>query len=800
MFAVRLRYSCEAHALSAPLLLALSMGLAACDPGGPDERPGERPDERPGDQPHEQLGATSQGLISISPRLPDKAWFAQTAPVGTRHVAKDGSDYTGCGGTRATACKSIRQALINLPEGYEVLVEGHATPYEGVTLTAASLDVNKPRRIRGVDAGGQRVKIGPAGASRPVTFDDSAAYWVLDNVDVDCGCTDPNSTTCTPPPASTRRTGVYVFYADHIAVRNSTVRYCHNGGVSVLAGSHITLENNHVHDNKGTELNDAGQQARSDGNAFVLSRGASYVHILNNSAHDNSGDGIQCQGAEQGDENPTNITIESNRFYRNMENAVDIKTCLDVAVKGDNLFYGYSATEEPWMDTQAEAEKGCGGTAIVIHYGARRVLVENARIYDSGNAISVGRYDLAGVSDVVLRRNLVYRMNQNVQTTWPRGFTTYNCGDGIKVYRGKNIEIYHNTVHDAKHGGILVRPSSNDPAWEDSDNIRVWNNIVSEVEGAAYRNPPDQAKLGGSLVYRPGTTTVYVTNLWSEHNLFYRSGTTGPKFIYNSTSTQLSFDQWQAQTPHDDEDDATGANRSSVGSPLFRNAAAGDFTLQAGSAGLNNALADDTNVSARCGSPARPDRGAIESDCSTPAPVLFSDDFNRTTGLGSNWAVLYGSFTTDGANAVAGAPPTNGDWARLVPALGTNDYAVSADIALSTGAIYAGVAARSADASNIDRTLYSAQLSTDGTVNLYRRNDWSWTLLASAPATVTAGTTYALSLVATGSSPVHLEVWLGGTKRLTFDDSSASRIAAGGVAMVSYHAGVKYNALRVESR
>ncbi|HEU4403881.1 MAG TPA: right-handed parallel beta-helix repeat-containing protein [Polyangiaceae bacterium] len=792
MTAFRRVHSCGRPA-SAPALLALAAGLSACNPGDPA---GEA----------ERLAESSEGLIVVNPQLPDKAWFAQTAPVGTRYVAKDGSDYAGCGGTRATACKSIKQALVNLPEGYEVLVEGHATPYEGFTASAASLDGTKPRRIRGVEAGGQRVKIGPAGASRPVTFNNTAAYWVLDNVDVDCGCSDPNSTACTPPAPDNRITGVYVFYAHHVAVRNSTVRYCHNGGVNVLAGSHVTLENNHVHDNKGTKPNGAGVQARGDGNAFVLSRGASHVHIFNNTAHDNSGDGVQCQGTEQEPtndpaNNPKHITIENNRFYRNMENAVDIKTCWDVAVKGDNRFYGHNATEEPWMDTQAEAEGGCGGSAVVVHFGARRVLLEGARIYDGGAGVSIGRYDLAGVADIVVRRNLIYRMNHNSQLSWPRGFTTYNCGDGIKVYRGQNVEIYHNTVHDAKHGGILVRPSSNDPAWEDSDNIRIWNNIVSEVEGAGYPNPPDQGKLGGALVYRPGTaTTPYVKNLWSEHNLFYRSGTAGPRFVYNSSSTQLSFDQWLAQTTYDDDDDATGANRSSVGSPLFGSPAAGDFRLAAGSAGLNNALADGTNVNARCGNPAKPDRGAVESDCSgLPPAALFADDFNRTTGLGANWATAYGSFSTDGANAVAGTPPANGDWARLVPALGTNDYVAKANLSVPAGAVYAGVAARSADASNVDRNLYSAQISTDGTVNLYRRNEWSWTLLSSAPAPISAGTTYALSLVATGSSPVHLEVWLDGTKRIDFNDSSTSRLTAGVPALVSYHAGVKYDAFRVES-
>lgn len=32
--------------------------------------------------------------------------------------------------------------------------------------------------------------------------------------------------------------------------------------------------------------------------------------------------------------------------------------------------------------------------------------------------------------------------------------------------------------------------------------------------------------------------------------------------------------------------------------------------------------------------------------------TLFSDDFGRTTGLGSNWNVAFGSFTTDGNYAI----------------------------------------------------------------------------------------------------------------------------------------------------
>jgi hypothetical protein len=97
---------------------------------------------------------------------------------------------------------------------------------------------------------------------------------------------------------------------------------------------------------------------------------------------------------------------------------------------------------------------------------------------------------------------------------------------------------------------------------------------------------------------------------------------------------------------------------------------------------------------------------------------LFSDDFSRTTGLGSNWDTWYGTFTTDGAHAISGSPPINGNWASVVPNLGVSDYAISADVEIPPGSFDSGLVARSSDPFNFDDNLYAAQLSTDGNVHL----------------------------------------------------------------------------------
>jgi hypothetical protein len=111
---------------------------------------------------------------------------------------------------------------------------------------------------------------------------------------------------------------------------------------------------------------------------------------------------------------------------------------------------------------------------------------------------------------------------------------------------------------------------------------------------------------------------------------------------------------------------------------------------------------------------------------------IFSDAFGRTTGLGSGWNVWWGSFSTDGTAAISGAPPIQGNWASVTQPLRTNDYAVAADLVIPAGSLYSGLVARGSTSQFTDN-LYAAQISTDGGVYLYRRNDWTWTALGTAP-------------------------------------------------------------------
>jgi hypothetical protein len=181
-------------------------------------------------------------------------------------------------------------------------------------------------------------------------------------------------------------------------------------------------------------------------------------------------------------------------------------------------------------------------------------------------------------------------------------------------------------------------------------------------------------------------------------------------------------------------------------------------------------------------------------------PALFTDNFNRTTGLGSNWSILYGSYTTNGTMAVSGTPPSQGNWARLTAALGTTNYSVAADVIVPAGSLDSGLVARSSDSANVDRNLYSAQIATDGNIYLYRRNEWNWTQLSSVAAGIVANTSYNLKLIVTGASPVHLEVWLNGTQKIVFNDSSTSQIITGVPGLVNYNSGVKYDNFTVTAQ
>jgi len=126
---------------------------------------------------------------------------------------------------------------------------------------------------------------------------------------------------------------------------------------------------------------------------------------------------------------------------------------------------------------------------------------------------------------------------------------------------------------------------------------------------------------------------------------------------------------------------------------------------------------------------------------------IFSTTSIGPTGLGSNWQVAYGGFTTDADVRRFQHTADNGNWASGAD-VGTPTTPVSGEPDHSRGIAVLGSRRRSTD-SLFDSSLYTAQLSTAGSVNLTvatpGRGHFS-----ERPQEFVAGTSYNLKLVVTG--------------------------------------------------
>ncbi|TAK02841.1 MAG: PKD domain-containing protein [Candidatus Manganitrophaceae bacterium] len=187
---------------------------------------------------------------------------------------------------------------------------------------------------------------------------------------------------------------------------------------------------------------------------------------------------------------------------------------------------------------------------------------------------------------------------------------------------------------------------------------------------------------------------------------------------------------------------------------------------------------------------------AVQPPAGGGESILFEDNFNRTgITLGANWRLDGGSFSTDGAAAVSG---TSANWAAMTLPLGSADYAVESILLVPAGSLYSGIAARG-KSSSVNTDNYNLQISTNGTVNLYRRNAGVWTLLksAAAPGGIVAGTSYKLKLKVSGANPTNLEASFQDALLFTYADNSTGQLFSGQPGISNYNPGVKYDQFRV---
>jgi hypothetical protein len=441
--------------------------------------------------------------------LPDQSYLASVTGTCTHHVSTGGSD-SKAGTSAQEAWRTIGKAITALQPGQSACV--HAGTYaETGRATGRDGTATAPIALRGAP-----------GEARPVVtvaVDDPLitlrhGYWVVENLEIDKRGTDDNA--------------VRIDGGHHITVRGMSV---HNGrgtaAVVTANGAHdVVVDDSEIYNFRRT-VN--GQ--RDDAHAIAIVRNTTRVLARGNRLHDLSGDGIQCQGMnDEGTPSPTasdssDLTLEDNRIYANDENAVDVKSCQRVSIRG---------SVPPDQPGSAANNKLYGLTregAVVIHFYARGVLVENTRMWGSCEGIGVGRADYPPVRNVVIRRSLFFGM-----------LGSGGCkGNGLRITNGQDVEIYGNTFDGTPGAAISLTADNAGPYY--GDNHKVWNNVIRNA--GAWIN-----------LHRPkGSNSRYEGG----RNLFWNAdGTTDHLWLDFSP---MSLPAWHGQTGQDQD--------SRVGDPMF---------------------------------------------------------------------------------------------------------------------------------------------------------------------------------------------------------------------------------------
>ncbi|NPC78489.1 DUF1565 domain-containing protein, partial [Pyxidicoccus fallax] len=229
----------------------------------------------------------------------------------------------------------------------------------------------------------------------------------------------------------------------------------------------VTIEGNHIHD---------FARGSVDSHGVVIAPTSRDITVRGNDIHDNSGDSVQCLGPE-GFSNATparGVLIENNHMYDNRENAVDIKTCHDVTVRG-NRMHGF---------TKSSTSRG---EALVVHYSAKNVIVEDNDVSNSSLGIAVGGNRVgAPPTNVSVRRNRIH------------GLKTPE-GSGIRIENGVDVRVLHNTV-TGTNGFALVIGHGTGGA---SSNVAVRNNLFATRNAVSLGPLAPGLKLESNL-YLPG--------------------------------------------------------------------------------------------------------------------------------------------------------------------------------------------------------------------------------------------------------------------------------------------------------
>ena len=318
-------------------------------------------------------------------------------------------------------------------------------------------------------------------------------------------------------------------------------------GISTDSGARgVTIQDNHIHHfARGSE----------DSHGVVIAPTSRDITVRGNDIHDNSGDSVQCLGPEGFSNNTParGVLIEDNHMHDNRENAVDIKTCHDVTVRR-NRMHGFvkSSTSR--------------GEALVVHYSAKNILVEDNDISSTSLGIAVGGNRVgAPPTHVSIRRNRIHGLRM------PEG-------SAIRIENGSDVRVLHNTITGTAGFALVLGHGTGG----DSTHVVVRNNLIA-TRNAVNLGPHAPGLRMESNVYLPGAGFA-----------------TGRFFIPSVSWVGDTLATWQA------------AGRD-VGSKARADALADAVDFTPGSGAVDQGM--DLGLP-YCGT--APDVGAVESACLAP--------------------------------------------------------------------------------------------------------------------------------------------------------------------------------------
>jgi hypothetical protein len=388
-------------------------------------------------------------VVAGARRLPDTS-FARKARGGCDRFVSTAGDDANSGRTVKSAWRTIGMALRSLRAGQV-----------GCVLPGTYEEGHNEARHDGTPAAPVVLRRAPGSASMPVVkpkgpvavFHIDRDYWVLDGFDVDVNFQ--------------KVTGVrFMDNADHGVLRNSRVHNSTSGASVYISGRDILVE--------GCQIFNNFQTNEQDSHGVAIVQSAARVMVRRNRIWDNGGDGIQCEDYATAPLNPEDITLEDNLIFTTpanlgrTENAVDIKSCRYVTIRGSapvgsvrgtsagNSFYGFAL------------KPTARGEAVVIHYNAGHVLIENTVIRDACRGVSVGRGEDRStlVKNMVIRGNLITDLRQG-----------QDCdGDAVLVSRAHHLDVHNNTFRNIPRAGFRVGVN-NSTGVPDVD-VDFWGNTV----------------------------------------------------------------------------------------------------------------------------------------------------------------------------------------------------------------------------------------------------------------------------------------------------------------------------------